>query len=220
MVITKDLHSGLISWRISPTFREIAYAEPMPQVIAIDIPIGLPDHGPRECDREARHLLRPRRASSVFPAPIRPILSAVSCADACRLRRQIEGKGISLQTWGIIPKVREVDDAIRQDPALELRVREVHPEVCFCFLAGGKAPGRSKKTKSGQKERRKLLEPVFGRWLRDALDALGNLSCAQDDLLDAFVALWTAERIASGKAHTIPASPPQDLFGLCMKIVV
>src|SRR5258708_162894 len=36
-------------------------------VIAIDIPIGLTDHGPRRCDLDARRHLGPKRGTSVFP---------------------------------------------------------------------------------------------------------------------------------------------------------
>jgi hypothetical protein len=43
--------------------------------VAVDIPIGLPDAGPRVCDVAARRLLGPRR-SSVFPAPVRAALDA------------------------------------------------------------------------------------------------------------------------------------------------
>jgi len=39
-----------------------------------------------------------------------------------------------------------------------------------------------------------------------------------DDLLDAFAVLWTARRIAEGKAVTLPARPPLDSFGLRMAI--
>jgi predicted RNase H-like nuclease len=40
-----------------------------------------------------------------------------------------------------------------------------------------------------------------------------------NDLLDAFAAPWTAERIARGKAETLPPVPPRDPVGLRMEIV-
>ena len=59
------------------TFRsagELFAQIPAPAVFSIDIPIGLTDSGPRQCDIQARRLLGARRGTSVFPAPIRPAL--------------------------------------------------------------------------------------------------------------------------------------------------
>ena len=62
-----------------------------PKIIAIDIPIGLPEAGAREADLEARRLLGSRR-NSVFPAPIRPVLLYSSQKEASKIRRQVEKK--------------------------------------------------------------------------------------------------------------------------------
>src|SRR5437763_1076382 len=50
-------------------------------VIAVDIPIGIPAEGARPADTEARRLVGPR-ASSVFTTPIRPVLQAPTYAEA------------------------------------------------------------------------------------------------------------------------------------------
>jgi predicted RNase H-like nuclease len=58
-------------------------------IVAVDVPIGLGnayDTGGRACDRAARKYLR-KRASSVFPTPVRPVLAACSWDDACALSR-------------------------------------------------------------------------------------------------------------------------------------
>jgi len=47
-----------------------------PEIVAIDIPIGLVSTGDRECDLATRELLR-QRGCCVFPAPIRPVLKIV-----------------------------------------------------------------------------------------------------------------------------------------------
>jgi predicted RNase H-like nuclease len=39
------------------------------------------------------------------------------------------------------------------------------------------------------------------------------IGSAPDDVLDALVALWTAERSSRGDAERIPAEPPVDLRG-------
>jgi predicted RNase H-like nuclease len=220
VAISKDLDSGSVSWRLCSTVHQLAYGEPRPQIIALDIPIGLPECGARKCDLEARRLLGPGRASSVFSAPIRPVLSAANYDSACQIRFQAEGKKMSLQAWGIVSKIQEVDRLLRQDTALLEKVHEVHPELSFYYLAGRRSLGHSKKSQIGRDERRELLKPIFGHWLQDALAERkrGNLRSAEDDVIDAFVALWTAERIASGASETIPRASPRDPFGLRMEI--
>jgi len=42
---------------------------------------------------------------------------------------------------------------------------------------------------------------------------------ASDDILDAFAALWTAERIINRDAQSLPEEPPVDSAGLPMRIV-
>ena len=78
--------------------------------IFVDIPIGLPD-GPegRACDRAARKVLGKRRGS-VFPAPARAVLDASDYEDAKRRSWEATGgKAVSVQTFAIVPKIREVD---------------------------------------------------------------------------------------------------------------
>jgi predicted RNase H-like nuclease len=217
--ISKDLDSGRIAWHLYDTAHELVYQEPRPQVVAIDIPIGLPNEGSRACDLEARKRLGPGRASSIFPAPIRPVLSATSYPEACQIGYGVEQKKLSRQTWAIIPKIRDIDSALRQDPQLRHLVCEVHPEVCFYFLAGERPMQFSKKTESGEAERQALLQPVFEGWLEEAIVARRQLASATDDVLDAFAALWTAQRIATGLCQTIPPVPPRDSLGLRMEML-
>lgn len=219
VAIFKDLDTGSLSWRLCASVQELVYNQPAAQVIALDIPIGLPDQGARACDLAARQILGRPRASSVFPAPIRPVLAATSYTAACQIRSQIEGKKLSIQAWGIMPKICEVDEALRHDPALLAAVYEVHPEVCFYFLAGKRPLEHGKKSAAGRAERRRLLAPWFDAAISAALAARAQLASAEDDVLDAFAALWTAERIAAGTAQTLPTTPPRDACGLRMAIV-
>ena len=219
VVISKDLDTDAIFWRLYKNAWEIGHLESYPRVIAIDIPIGLPDRGSRACDLAARKLLGRGHASSVFPAPIRPVLAAADYQEACRLRFQTEGKKMSKQAWGITRKIHDVDNMLCQDTELQAIVHEVHPEVCFYFLAGQKPLQHNKKSKLGQAERLTLLKPVFGHWLPLALSQCRQLASAADDVLDAFAALWTAERIFKGESSIILPDPPKDSCGLRMEIV-
>jgi predicted RNase H-like nuclease len=189
-----------------------------PGVVAVDVPIGLLARGARLCDVEARRLLGARR-SSVFTPPLRSMLGATSQALASRVRRRLEGKGVSIQAWGIVPKIREVDRLLRADPGRCRIVREAHPELCFFVLNGGRPMREPKKTAAGRAERMALLGTWCGAAAARALGDRKALGCQADDIVDALVLLWTAERIQRGEAVTIPAQPPRDACGLRMEMV-
>lgn len=220
LALFKDLDTGSVRWRLLPTAWELSAAVSETAATGIDIPIGLPDRGARLCDREARRLLGRGRASSVFPAPIRPVLPALSYEEACDLRSRIEQKKLSHQLWNIVPKIREVDEALRTDASLQSKLREVHPELSFYALAGERPMRYNKKTQAGRDERLRVLEPVFGRQPITTPAERRAMGSAEDDVLDAFAVLWTAERIVRGVARTIPTLAPLDSEGLRMEIVV
>ena len=46
-----------------------------------------------------------------------------------------------------------------------------------------------------------------------------RLGCKADDIVDALVALWSAERIGCGAALSIPVRPPLDAYGLRMEMM-
>jgi predicted RNase H-like nuclease len=201
-----------------PTAEALLAQRPRPDVLAIDVPIGLLERGARECDRAARALLGARRGS-VFPAPPRDVLRAASWEAACAIRAGLEGKRMSQQAWGIVAKIREVDDALRREPARAQWVREVHPELCFARWRGA-PPAHPKKKAAGRAERLALVAAHFGAAAFPAArQRHPRRDVADDDLLDALAALWSAERILRGEAITLPASPPLDAFGLRMEIV-
>ncbi len=111
------VHVSGSSWTVH-VLRDLAGVlalDPAPEVVVVDIPIGLldePSAGGRACDREARRLLGAPRCSSVFSPPVRGVLNA----------RHFEGAlGLSRQAFGILPKVREADALL--SPILPQRVR-------------------------------------------------------------------------------------------------
>ena len=127
---------------------------------------------------------------------------------------------MSPYAWGIYPKVKEVDTALREDAGLQAWVREVHPEVCFWALNGREPLAHSKKEAEGKEKRLGLIERYFGAGVTEPVRApFKTKDVADDDILDAFAALWTAERVLSGEAETLPADPPMDGVGLRMEMV-
>lgn len=190
-----------------------------PCVAAIDIPIGLPDAGPRPCDTLARRALGRPRGSSVFPVPVRSVLGAATYAEACRLNRAADGRGISRQAWNLVPKIREADAYLRARPGSQTWLRESHPELAFARWAGH-AMRFNKKSAAGRAERLRLVEARFGVGaLAAARRALPARVAAADDVLDAFALLRTAARLAVGVAESLPGEPPCDGVGLRAEIV-
>lgn len=191
--------------------------------VFIDIPIGLLEGGTegRECDLEARRLLGPGRGSSVFPAPYRPVLAAAGYDEAKRISQQVSGRMLSKQAWFIVPKIREVDACLAEQPALAGRLREVHPELAFWGLNGGRPLVHGKKTTAGFEERRELLArylPGAPAVISEALVRYRRKDVARDDIVDALVNLVLASMPAAA-VRTAPAEPPRDARGLVMEIV-
>lgn len=181
-----------------------------PSVVAIDIPIGLTDSGARQCDILARNLLGPRK-TSVFPAPIRPALAGRDRQSAHDISMAIHGKGVAAQSFGIYLKVREVDELLVSHPALRSILFEIHPELCFFEWNGEKPMTNPKRFGPGFMERLTLVESHFGPGAFDSVrSAHPRSKVADDDILDAFSALWTAQRIAAGSAIPCPNPPALD----------
>lgn len=182
---------------------ELAEAGGPVEVVGIDIPIGLPDRGRRTADVLARQAIG-RLRSSVFMTPVREALEASDHRTASERNRALAGEGISIQAFGLKPKLFQVDRWVRQAAC---RVIEVHPEVSFAELAG--APlDIGKRTWTGMELRRKLL--TGGGIVLDGDLGPAGRRAGVDDVLDAAVAAWSARRVARGEA--VPRPDPPEVF--------
>lgn len=192
---------------------------PGAEVIAVDIPIGLSDSGPRAPDVLARKFVGGRRACSVFSSPVRGVLDSQSRKEASDRHREIDGRGFGSQAFAILPKIREWDALLRADRHARRIVREVHPEVCFAALDGNGGLAERKKSAEGAARRAAILSPYFGESpLNELVGRVPKSRAARDDVLDALVALWSAQRIARGDAQSLPNPPEEDSVGLTRAI--
>jgi predicted RNase H-like nuclease len=169
--------------------------------MVIDIPVGVPDSGPRRADREARRFIAPRH-SSVFSTPVRAALGALDYNAARVASLAACGKSLSKQAWAITDKIRDVD---AWAAGATVMAREGHPEVSFRAMAGEPIL-HYKKTLSGAKLRRELLAGE-GIKLPGSLDAKAFRGVDFDDIHDAAAMAWTARRVAHGEAVSLPAQP-------------
>jgi predicted RNase H-like nuclease len=195
-----------ISFQIHTDLASIV-ADSTAHTVGVDMPIGLPSQsGTRLCDVEARKILSPF-GSRVFPAPVRVALAhADDYAQACAVSREECGRAMSRQTWNILAKIAEADVL-----ADDHRLVEVHPEVSFALMRGTPIAER-KKTAEGRRIRLAALQG----WLPPDVAVPRS-----DDAVDALACAWTAMRITTGQARTLPGTPPPlDDHGRPMRIVV
>jgi predicted RNase H-like nuclease len=192
--------------------------------VLIDIPIGLPEDGRRECDREAKRRLGDRW-SSVFWTPIRDAVYEDDIEAAKAVQESVLDHSISNQAWAIVPRIRELDVFLRETEEARGLVRESHPEICFDALADGEriAP---KSDGGGIETRRELLceeleveEEELERTVRTLTEPKYAPRAGTDDVLDAIVLAATAKSVADGEYSTLQADPPKDRVGLPMEIV-
>ncbi len=187
-----------------------------------DMPIGLPDGRrlrERQCDRLARGRLG-HRSSTVFPVPTRPAIYCSDWEQANRVQRRLTGRGISRQSWGIAPRIREVDRALRADTRRQETLRESHPELGFAALNGGEAVARSKHQYAGIRQRLDLLrnhvkeiDGLLENWV-PARSGIGA-----DDVLDAAVMAVHARLGVRSGITSLPVHAEYDAAGLRMEMV-
>jgi len=211
------------SYRIIPDAPSLVRYIRHASSVMIDIPIGLLDSGTdeRQCDKQGRKLLRPKRSSSVFPAPARQTLQAGSYEEAQLINRNSNGRGLSQQSWNIVPRIREIDDLMLSQTSLRGVMRECHPEICFWALNGKRAMQYNKKKEQGKQERLSILQQYFKpchELFEQASSQYLRRQLAYDDIIDAMACAVTS-RGGYDNYSTVPVTPEQDAYGLAMEMV-
>ena len=192
-------------------------------LILIDIPIGLKENYPksRSCDLEARKILGSPRRNSVFPVPCRQAINEHTYESACIVNEKYLGTKLSIFAWRIVPKIKEVDLFLLKNESARSQIMEIHPELCFCHLAG-KPMHYSKKDKDGISERLEVLKrvcPSTNEIFRSSLSRYKRKEVARDDILDALSAAVTAKLGHKYGFTSIPENGEIDPKGLPMQMV-
>ena len=190
------------------------------RLILIDVPIGLrnSDSSERQCDKAARKLLGRPRSSSVFPVPCRDAVYA-DATKASDINERLTGRKLSKQTLGIIRKIREVDKLLAVNKNIRSLIKEIHPELCFWALNGGRPMKYHKKDERGLLERRQVLRGACS-FVDDLVSyALkeNRGKVTEDDVLDALVAAVTAYKSICGLSF-VPDPPEIDSMGVPMQM--
>jgi predicted RNase H-like nuclease len=142
----------------------------------IDMPIGLPERGYRQCDVEARKLVGAR----VFLGARRGIwnFKTLDEANTYYWKKEGAGRGVSMQLFCLRKKLQELNAC-----SLPPRLLEAHPELIFWRIAGRVLA--SKRTAEGRADRIRLLEANGIGEVRHWLDQRHGTGIGSDDLIDA-----------------------------------
>jgi predicted RNase H-like nuclease len=220
-VVIQYLESGKTEHLTAPDFAAVLEACSGAQALGVDIPIGLPDRvekGGRPADRLARELLKPYRSSSVFSAPCRPALACQTYEKAAAVTRARSAAGQSLtrQSFGLFPKLREVDALMTAER--QRTVHEVHPELSFARMNGGRPLEVSKQHREGQDLRTELLQGAGFEISSTSVKRMAKAGVGRIDVLDAHAVCWTAARIARGEGERLGRDTDVDKRGLRMEM--
>ena len=172
-VVLQNFQTGELRVRIVPSFAGLLSIDEVLKVLAVDIPMGLPEYvvpGGRACEGAARQLLG-IRASSVFSAVGRAVLHHPGRLEAHIASRAAGGLGVGAQAWGLAAKLREADAAM--SPIHQSVVHEVHPEVSFWAMNHGAPMPFGKKSTDGERDRQTtLIHAGFPRQFIEGMAAM------------------------------------------------
>lgn len=200
--------------------------------VAIDIPIGFPAHsrGGRAPDNAVRKLLN-KGGSSVYPMPSRSAVFAerapfsspkkrrLAHQRACAVAEETStpSKRVTIFSFGLFPKIQQVDAVLKSNPSAKQFIFETHPEVAFWKLNNETSLDESKKTDAGKNKRRQIL--ISAGLPPSLVNSKPPKGAQTDDLLDALVSVVVARRIREKTAKCFPADPEIDEeLGLPMAI--
>ena len=217
---TAVLDHGELRLKVYKSISALVKEYPSFDAFLVDMAIGLRNsRDQKRPDTAARKELG-IKASSVFPIPSRDAVYAEGEEEQKRANLRTLGKSLSKQSLAIIPKIRELDEFLKDNPEYRGRILESHPEVDFARLNGSVILSK-KKEEPGPSERIHILsEYLDKRDLYDMYDKAKELGCRQDDLIDAICLAVTGALHAHGQSEILQDQLEPDEKGLLMKLTV
>ena len=188
----------------------------------IDMPIGLSSKKiERNIDFKLRTYLPKNKKSSVFTAPCREAVLSSNYGSAKKVNQLITKRSISIQSWNISKKIKELDEFLIGQENNKLLIKESHPEFCFVNLNNNQPLIHSKKTKEGYLERlsilkrkEKSLEPIIEK----TIENFKKEKVKKDDILDSVVLALTSKYWQINGSRMIGQTPKNDEMGIPFEI--
>jgi len=124
---------------------------------------------------------------------------------ASLVSKRLFGKSMSLQSWYLFPKIKDVQTMIHHE---DMQIYEIHPELSFRAMNNEQVILESKKTHEGFALRNALLSMHFKNFIfEDIRNQHARKDVMDNDILDALAVLWSAKRIQSNQASYLPQAP-------------
>jgi len=125
---------------------------------------------------------------------------------------------LTKQTFAILWRIREWMSGCAHGPTYRSEFWRC-TQSCASTRGTAKPRWRIGRRAPRFQERHRLCEG----WLPGAFDRVrdgyAGSEVADDDILDAIAALWTAERLMTGQARRVPEEPDRDPCGLPMQML-
>lgn len=191
--------------------------------VIVDMPIGLPENlSEMRPDCELRKRLK-GKASSVFNTPCRQAVYAANYTQAIEENKKVLHGSISPLSNAIIPKIREIDLFLQENPEWKNRLLESHPEFCFSLLNRNSPILENKKTLTGIKKRMDLLSRYYPESYSVVKSfqkiAPSVLSTKLDDVIDALALAVVGLLGLKNGFYTVPGNSMADSTGIKMQIL-
>ncbi|MCU4802575.1 DUF429 domain-containing protein [Halobacteria archaeon HArc-gm2] len=187
--------------------------------LLVDVPIGLPDDGDRECDRLARRALG-AMASAVVSPPVPDAVRKRRHGVASSVHERQTGEALSERAFATSDEIAVLRDVLREFPSAPDVIAESNPELCYRAIAGTPLE-RDPATAGGYAERMRTLASLdrdAPPAVQAAAEAVAGHDVAVRDVLDA-MALAYSSWPGSGDVYSLPPEPQTDADGYPMRLL-
>lgn len=213
-------NSEKFSYEAVKSIDELMELHPDLQRLFIDIPIGLSSENfTRTLESKLRKELG-SRSSTIFTPACRKAIYASDYDEARAINKEILGKSISIQSYNISKKIKEVDQFL-ESKSEDLEIYESHPEICFKYLNDSEVIQTKKSTKEGFQERFELLQKYdlqLKSVYQNITETFPKSKVKPDDILDAMVLCVSNLRSNSSGLRFVEDENNKDENGFFVKV--